>query len=151
MPKDLRQLTRGLLGWPKIISYKDALKLSITSLTSDFDQYPGVMPNWDNTPRSGTNGIVFQGSSPELFRQHLKQAIRQVSSREFDKRVVVVKSWNEWAEGNYLEPDQRFGRAYLEVIRDEVMGRGTRVSNHTRRIAACQRHHSHVQQWPNHR
>ncbi len=122
--KDQRQLVRKLLGWPKIISYGDTLKLSITSLVTNFDQYPGVMPNWDNTPRSGANGIVFHGSSPELFRQHLRQTIAQVSSRQLDKRIIVVKSWNEWAEGNYLEPDQKYGRGYLEVLRDEVFGLG---------------------------
>jgi hypothetical protein len=79
------------------------------------------MPNWDNTPRSGLDGIVFHDSNPEIFRRHLKEAIEQVKGRELDKRLIVVKSWNEWAEGNHLEPDQRFGRAYLEVIRDEVM------------------------------
>jgi hypothetical protein len=78
------------------------------------------MPNWDNTPRSGADGTVFHGSTPELFRRHLRQAVAQVIDRDLDRRVVIIKSWNEWAEGNHLEPDLRFGKGYLEVIRDEA-------------------------------
>jgi hypothetical protein len=81
------------------------------------------MPNWDNTPRSGLNGIVFHNSTPELFRRHLRHAMGQVAHRELDRRVIVVKSWNEWAEGNYLEPDLQFGRSYLQVVKDEVFDR----------------------------
>jgi hypothetical protein len=50
----------------------------------------------------------------------LREAIKQVADRKADKRVIFVKSWNEWAEGNYLEPEQRFGKAYLKAIKDEV-------------------------------
>lgn len=82
--------------------------------------YPTVIPNWDNTPRSGMNGIVFQGSTPEYFRVHLRQAIKCVHDLPAERRLVLIKSWNEWAEGNYLEPDSRFGRRYLEVVREEV-------------------------------
>jgi hypothetical protein len=59
-------------------------------------------------------------STPELFRIHLKNAIDQVSNRDHDNRIVFIKSWNEWAEGNYLEPDQKYGHQYLEVIKDVV-------------------------------
>ena len=119
--KPVKQLYREVFRKPRKIRYADAVASGISTLARDWLQYPGVMPNWDNTPRSGLDGIVFHDSNPEIFRRHLKEAIEQVKERELDKRLIVVKSWNEWAEGNYLEPDQRFGRAYLEVIRDEVM------------------------------
>jgi hypothetical protein len=50
----------------------------------------------------------------------LKEALAQVYEMPNDKKVVFVKSWNEWAEGNYLEPDQKFGKAFLEVIKEEM-------------------------------
>ena len=85
--------------------------------------YPCVLPNWDHSPRAGVASLIFHNSTPELFRQHLRQALRLVSNRALEDRIVFVKSWNEWAEGNYLEPDLRFGHQYLDVVREEVLGR----------------------------
>jgi lipopolysaccharide biosynthesis protein len=103
-----------------IFSYKDFVKHGTFLLSDEFVQYPCVLSNWDNTPRSGRRGYILSESTPELFRNHLRKAIEQVARRDFDKRLVFIKSWNEWAEGNYLEPDQMFGRGYLESCRDEV-------------------------------
>jgi hypothetical protein len=85
------------------------------------NRYPLVFPNWDNTPRSGVRGYVLQGSTPSLFGGLLGRAIGQVGERDLDHRIVFVKSWNEWAEGNYLEPDTENGRAYLEAARSCVL------------------------------
>jgi hypothetical protein len=83
--------------------------------------FPCVIPNWDNTPRSGRNGIVLHGSNPELFRIQLKKALGLIRDLPTSERFVFLKSWNEWAEGNHLEPDLRFGKAYLEVIKAEIL------------------------------
>jgi hypothetical protein len=95
------------------------LKCGLPRVASELD-YPVIIPNWDNTPRSGRYGSVLHGSTPELFRWHLREAIERASERPPEHQIVFIKSWNEWAEGNYLEPDLRHGRAYLEVVRDEV-------------------------------
>ena len=80
------------------------------------------MPNRDNTPRALYSGMVLHNSTLELYRSHLRAAIQKVSHRPLEQRIIFVKSWNEWGEGNYLEPDRRYGRAYLEVTRQEVRG-----------------------------
>ena len=82
--------------------------------------FPCVVPNWDNTPRSERRGFVLQGSTPSRFRAHLRDAVRYVDGRAPERRLVFLKSWNEWAEGNYLEPDRRFGRGWLEAVRGEI-------------------------------
>ena len=87
---------------------------------SDIDPIPCVIPNWDNTPRSGMLGTVLHGSTPKLFRKALRQSLKRVAHRELERRFVFIKSWNEWAESNYLEPDRRYGCAYLEVVHDEL-------------------------------
>jgi lipopolysaccharide biosynthesis protein len=81
--------------------------------------YPCVGHAWDSTPRSGQAGIVFQGSTPELFRRNLRQAFAQASAHDPEEQIVFLKAWNEWAEGNHLEPDLKFGHAWLEALRDE--------------------------------
>jgi hypothetical protein len=81
---------------------------------------PSVLPNWDNTPRSATRGVVFEGATPGLFKQYLEKAVERVSDHAPQKRIVFLKAWNEWAEGNYVEPDARHGSAYLDVIRSVV-------------------------------
>nr|NLI51562.1 lipopolysaccharide biosynthesis protein [Propionibacterium sp.] len=82
---------------------------------------PCVVPNWDNTPRCGRDGIVLTDARPEHFRVHVRDAIERLASRPAEERLLWVKSWNEWAEGNYLEPDQETGRARLEVLREELV------------------------------
>lgn len=80
-------------------------------------EFPLVVSNWDNTPRSGRRGYVLANPTPEAFAGYLRRAIAQVSDRPPDQRLVVIRSWNEWGEGNHLEPDREFGRGYLEAIR----------------------------------
>lgn len=83
--------------------------------------FPTLLPNWDHTPRTGKKGIVLYGSSPERFGQFLRQKIDLIKDKPFDKRFLFIKSWNEWAEGNYLEPDLKFGTSYLEALKNEVL------------------------------
>ncbi|WP_300597091.1 glycoside hydrolase family 99-like domain-containing protein [Niabella sp.] len=84
------------------------------------DIYPMVMPNWDNTPRSGKNGVVIANTSPQLFETQVLRAIDYINSREMSDRFVILKSWNEWAEGNYVEPDTLHGYAYLNVLKKHL-------------------------------
>lgn len=84
-------------------------------------QYPVVIPNWDNTPRSGINGLVIYGSTPQMFKRVLLDALRKISGvADPEERIIFIKSWNEWAEGNYLEPDTEYGHEYLKVVRQCV-------------------------------
>jgi hypothetical protein len=79
-----------------------------------------LLPGWDNTPRSGVNGLVLHGSTPAGFRRQVRKALSVGTPAPLEHRLVFLKSWNEWAEGNYVEPDLRFGRGYLETLREEV-------------------------------
>ncbi len=84
-----------------------------------FRQFRGVTPMWDNTARRQNDGGIVTGSSPELFGFWLERVLRQTRLRHRgDERLVFVNAWNEWAEGNHLEPDLRYGRQYLVAARD---------------------------------
>ena len=83
-----------------------------------YRQFRGVTPMWDNTARRQNDAMIVVESSPELFGVWLGHAIAQTRLRHRgDERLLFVNAWNEWAEGNHLEPDRRYGRRYLEAVR----------------------------------
>ena len=119
----IKKITETYLSWkrkPAIHQYADIIDSLIGQRVPGIESFPCVIPHWDNTPRSGANGMVLHRSSPELFRKHLQQAFRHLDNTPREHRIVFIKSWNEWAEGNHLEPDLRFGLRYLEVLREEL-------------------------------
>jgi tetratricopeptide (TPR) repeat protein len=82
-----------------------------------FRQFRGVTPMWDNTARRPQDGMIVHGSTPEAFGVWVQHALRQTRRRhEGDERLLFVNAWNEWAEGNHLEPDGVHGRRYLEAL-----------------------------------
>ena len=85
-------------------------------------QMRGVMPGWDNTPRRKSRAHLFQGHSPAVYGRWLKAALRWTlaRNRSRDERLVFINAWNEWGEGAYLEPDERYGYAFLQATRDAV-------------------------------
>ncbi len=113
----LDTLLRDLFGVPRNRKYQDFANSCLTEPIPDCE-YPVVVPNWDNTPRSGINGVVLTDSSPEAFAALLRRACRLVKGRNPQRRLVFIKSWNEWAEGNYMEPDLRFGSEYLLSMKE---------------------------------
>jgi hypothetical protein len=116
-----RRILQRLLRWPDgVHHYRDALLFFKSNQALELGCYPSVVPGWDNTARAGPKGVVLHGSTPELFSHHLRDILASVADRPAEDRIVFVKSWNEWAEGNYLEPDQKFGNGYLEAVRSAL-------------------------------
>jgi len=76
---------------------------------------------WDNTPRRGEHGVVFVDSTPEAFEEALRGAVASTARRAFDDRLVFLNAWNEWAEGNHLEPDRRHGLGHLQAVRRVIV------------------------------
>ena len=80
-----------------------------------------VMPSWDNTARRQNDPHIFAYSSPGAYQAWLESVMELTLEQNFgDERIVFINAWNEWAEGNYLEPDRRFGHGYLEATRNAV-------------------------------
>lgn len=100
--------------------FKDLAPTTVHFEDLAYEYYPCVIPNWDNTPRSGYFGFVGNNSTPELFRLQIEKAIARVEGYPEERRLIFIKSWNEWAEGNYLEPDMRYGHAYLDTIKESI-------------------------------
>lgn len=112
---------KGSQGQFSIYDYDEVMPILLRKRRPAFMDYPMVLPNWDNTPRSGMNGLVLHNSAPDLFRAHLRQGVQHAMANPPGHRIVFLKAWNEWAEGNYVEPDLRFGHGYLQAIRDEIL------------------------------
>lgn len=104
-----------------IYDYAELVDSFVPDRTRQLECLPCLIPAWDNTPRSGMNGLVMDGATPDLFRRSVRQALANVVDKPAEHRLVFVKSWNEWAEGNHLEPDLRDGHAYLDALRAELM------------------------------
>jgi hypothetical protein len=117
----MRLLRKAMRGGPEIYPYSDT---AMTEALSGPHIQPCVYPNWDNTPRSGRSGLALVGATPEKFRRNVVAAVSTVRDRPAQERLLWVKSWNEWAEGNHLEPDVRDGRGWLEALRDGLCADG---------------------------
>ncbi len=111
------KLMRVGFGRGRIVDYARAARFFTGEEDRRDDCYPTLIPNWDHSPRSGRRGHILVRSTPAKFRAHAEATLRNVAGKSAEHRVVFLKSWNEWAEGNYMEPDLRFGRGYLEALR----------------------------------
>lgn len=105
------------LNQPLRLEYAKMLKYFVGNIEKGKNIYPSIIPNWDHTPRSGRKGVVLEGVTPKLFERHICDVLSKVSEKDADDRLIFLKSWNEWGEGNYMEPDIRNGHNYLEVLR----------------------------------
>lgn len=82
----------------------------------------GVFPSWDNTARKAYTGAgVYYGETPELYKKWLSDCIKWTKENHSkEEQFVFINAWNEWAEGAHLEPDQRYGYAYLQATNDAL-------------------------------
>lgn len=102
------------------IKYKKAIYKWEDKKMKHPEVFPTLYPNWDTTPRLGSLGQILTGSSPDLFRLHVSRILNLIKDKPINRKVVFIKSWNEWAEGNYLEPDLKNGRSYLKALRSAL-------------------------------
>jgi lipopolysaccharide biosynthesis protein len=101
-----------------VYSYEFLLQSMLAKKDVPYVRYRCATPWWDNSPRKKKDGLIYVGSTPALFEHWLSELVRLArASASHDDNLVFINAWNEWGEGNHLEPCQRFGRAYLEATR----------------------------------
>jgi lipopolysaccharide biosynthesis protein len=101
-----------------VYSYEALVEKMQPAPPADYTRFRCATPGWDNSPRRKEGALIFQGSTPELYQIWLEALARETRVRRHgEERLLFVNAWNEWAEGNHLEPDRRWGRAYLEATR----------------------------------
>ncbi|MEZ5952952.1 MAG: glycoside hydrolase family 99-like domain-containing protein [Hyphomonas sp.] len=99
--------------------YHELVRTYVKEPVPGHTRFRGLMPSWDNTARRQDVSYVFQNASPGAFQAWLEHTFAETRRQNHgDERIVFVNAWNEWAEGAHLEPDMRFGRGWLEAIRN---------------------------------
>ena len=109
-----------LIAQPRKVSYRDMVEKYSKVKLSD-THYPLLFCDWDNTSRSGTDGWLFTDFSVQLFEKYTELTCVQTFNKRNDENFIFIKSWNEWAEGNYLEPDIRYGSSLLTSLKRAIL------------------------------
>ena len=104
----------------QIISYDKAWETIIKSKPYRSNSIPGAFVRWDNTPRHGERGFIYQGETPEKFKKYLSAQIKH-AKKDYKKDIMFMYAWNEWAEGGYLEPDEQYKYGYLEAVKEALI------------------------------
>lgn len=115
-----RNIKLGVISSLKIYDYNEACRLGEEARPTH-PHIPGVFVDWDNTCRRGRQAIIITGSTPQLFGSALRTALSSTFSKPPEERIITINAWNEWGEGMYLEPDQRWGLGYLEEVKRELL------------------------------
>jgi len=104
-----------------IYDYRYMVDFARQRTTPKYKLFRTVMPSWDNEARRPGQGNVFHYSSPALYQNWLKSVCEYSEAvHNSEERLVFVNAWNEWAEGTHLEPDRRYGYAYLQATADTL-------------------------------
>lgn len=111
-----KQLIRIISRRPRCYNYLNAMKEMIVPEDANENIFPTICPNYDHTPRSSTRGLVFTNSNPNNFKKHVTDICKIVSKKK--NKFIFLKSWNEWGEGNYMEPDLKYGKGYINALRE---------------------------------
>lgn len=117
----IKERISKIFNYPILLySYKDASKYFLDDACKRENVYPVIVSNWDYTPRRGVGGLIFKDSTPELFKTHVLEAFDLIKDKAEEQQIVFLKSWNEWGEGNYMEPDQQYGKGFIRSLRDAI-------------------------------
>lgn len=82
--------------------------------------YPTILPGYDRSARAGKHGVIYYNSTPKLFKEHVHDILKYIENKQDEHKIIFLKSWNEWGEGNYMEPDLKYGHGFIEALASEI-------------------------------
>jgi hypothetical protein len=119
--QDLRGLPEGFKGW--VCDYELVARHSLTAPVPDYPLYRGLFPSWDNSARKREQALIFHNADPHRYEYWLRGLVEYTRQNLVgDQRLIFINAWNEWAEGAHLEPDLKYGPAYLEATLRALSG-----------------------------
>lgn len=142
----MRGSTTPMSAWGRLVSnFQHSRKLSTELRLFDYAKSRALMRaiesrgpairtvlvGWDNSPRRGSGGAIMTGVTPQAFGRELQSELARPDWNSSGTRILMLNAWNEWAEGNYLEPDQQHGHAYLEQVREALEVHARQSGLHT--------------------
>ena len=116
-----RKLAPPIYNRHRIRDYDRLVKGALMRPRAGYKRFPCVTPGWDNSARRKDRAAhIWVNGTPQSYERWLREALRRFEPFGEDEDFVFINAWNEWAEGNHIEPDQRWGRAYLEATKRAI-------------------------------
>ncbi len=112
-------LSRGKLCKYRTYSYDAIWNYIIKSINVSTKMIAGAFVKCDVTPRRQERALIYKGASPEKFEKYMKKLVQKVKE-QYDLQMIFLSAWNEWGEGMYLEPDEKYGYKYLESVKNAI-------------------------------
>lgn len=111
-----KELFNKIVNYEKYVDYQCELTNTI-----DYKRYPSLCPSWDNSPRR-VNGhfFAFTHNTPDAFKKWFEHVYTSFQPFSEEENFIFINAWNEWAEGNHLEPDLKNGTGFLQAISDVI-------------------------------
>lgn len=117
------RIVRKIFGSTVLLNKADfgkTYKLLTPDETKENNRYPVLLAGYDRSPRAGKKAQMLYNFTPETWRQHIKFTLEHVKGKDRENNLIFIKSWNEWGESNYIEPDLRYGTSMLDVLSEEL-------------------------------
>jgi hypothetical protein len=106
------------IGTCRVYQYRDIMRHFYVPEDAWENVYPALLPQWDRSPRVGKANDLYVNSTPEYFKQSVLEALQLLKGKKPEHQILMLRSWNEWAEGNYMEPDLKFGMGYINALKE---------------------------------
>lgn len=112
------KVKRILYHAPLVTEYSSYVNNYLSKLNISETDHPCINPNFDHSPRSAHRGVILHNSTPSKWKAFCKKVFDMSKNRSADENIVFIKAWNEWGEGNYLEPDLKYGKEYIKALKE---------------------------------
>ena len=112
-----KRLMRKWFHKPVTLEYSKYAQETLRFLEAHPSYTPCLIPNFDHSPRSSYNGLILDNSTPDKWFNFCREIKKQQLTKQSKDPLVFIKAWNEWGEGNYMEPDLKYGKGYIEATR----------------------------------
>ncbi len=110
-------------GQPVVFDYKAIVDKMLNRQLPKYKQYPCITPSWDNSARKKHHAIILKNSTPKLYGYWFREILKKYKPFSKEENFLFINAWNEWAEGNHLEPDQKWNHGYLEETKKALDNR----------------------------